>query len=365
MVVRQPVLHLAAVLAHRENGHVLAALPPLPQAYTFARQPEQVTLAGELGDQHPKAFPRLGWEVGQCGGVEHAEGGVRWRRRDRLREDSESISGYQGLRDAPELYFNIALRRSFLDSFVGHIIPLVAVAFMLFATLMTATRDSETASLSGFNTFSVLTATTALFFVVLLGHIQLRDTVRAMELMYLEYFYFTMYLAILLISIHSLVFALNKQALWIVHVYGFLVAGFLVTMGRLGDRVGPRRLLLIGASAFAAVSAVAAFSTEAWMLIAARALLGVAGATLMPSLYSLLRIMFRDENQRRTAIAVVFGAWAFVVVRAFVVVCVFATRLPDERRFLLATTVRAGAGVGDSTSPASHRTVSMYASEWL
>ena len=87
-----------------------------------------------------------------------------------------------------------------------------------------------------------------------------------------------------------------SQALWIVHVYGFLVAGFLVTMGRLGDRVGPRRLLLIGASAFAAVSAVAAFSTEAWMLIAARALLGVAGATLMPSLYSLLRIMFRDET---------------------------------------------------------------------
>lgn len=101
-----------------------------------------------------------------------------------------------------------------------------------------------------------------------------------------------------------------SQALWIVHVYGFLVAGFLVTMGRLGDRVGPRRLLLIGASAFAAVSAVAAFSTEAWMLIAARALLGVAGATLMPSLYSLLRIMFRDENQRRTAIAVVFGAFS-------------------------------------------------------
>jgi hypothetical protein len=126
------------------------------------------------------------------------------------------ISGYQGLRAAPELYFNVALRRSFLDSFVGHIIPLVAVAFMLFATLMTATRDSETASLSGFNTFSVLTATTALFFVVLLGHIQLRDAVRAMELMYLEYFYFAMYLAILLVSVHALLFTLNKQALWIV-----------------------------------------------------------------------------------------------------------------------------------------------------
>ncbi|OUZ12190.1 MFS transporter [Aeromicrobium sp. PE09-221] len=101
-----------------------------------------------------------------------------------------------------------------------------------------------------------------------------------------------------------------SQALWIVHVYGFLIAGFLVTMGRLGDRIGPRRLLLIGSAAFALLSVLAAFSTTASMLIAARAMLGVAGATLMPSLFSLLRVMFHDDVQRRSAIAIMFSSFS-------------------------------------------------------
>lgn len=101
-----------------------------------------------------------------------------------------------------------------------------------------------------------------------------------------------------------------NQTLWIVHVYGFLIAGFLITMGRLGDRVGPRRLLLIGSAAFGALSVVAAFSPTAEVLIAARALLGIAGATLMPSLFSLLRRMFDDDRQRRLAIAIMFSAFS-------------------------------------------------------
>ncbi|WP_199043499.1 MFS transporter [Glycomyces salinus] len=100
------------------------------------------------------------------------------------------------------------------------------------------------------------------------------------------------------------------QGLWIVHIYGFLIAGCLVAMGRLGDRIGPRKLLLTGSAAFAALSALAAFSVSASMLIAVRALLGIAGATLMPSLYSLLRVMFRDERQRRLAIAIMFSAFS-------------------------------------------------------
>ncbi|HYI38677.1 MAG TPA: MFS transporter [Thermoleophilaceae bacterium] len=97
-----------------------------------------------------------------------------------------------------------------------------------------------------------------------------------------------------------------SQVLWITDVYGFLIAGALVTMGTLGDRIGRRRLLLIGGAAFGAVSVLAAFSTSAAMLIAARALLGVAGATLMPSTLSLIRTMFADPGQRTTAI----GVWA-------------------------------------------------------
>ena len=74
----------------------------------------------------------------------------------------------------------------------------------------------------------------------------------------------------------------STELLWIVDIYGFLVAGFLITMGTLGDRIGRRRLLLIGAAAFGAASVLAAFSSSPEMLIASRALLGIAGATLAP-----------------------------------------------------------------------------------
>ena len=96
----------------------------------------------------------------------------------------------------------------------------------------------------------------------------------------------------------------STQQLWILDIYGFMLAGFLVTMGTLGDRIGRRRLLMFGASAFGVASVVAAWSTSAEMLIAARAVLGIAGATLMPSTLALIRNMFHDAKQRGTAIAV-------------------------------------------------------------
>jgi DHA2 family multidrug resistance protein-like MFS transporter len=96
----------------------------------------------------------------------------------------------------------------------------------------------------------------------------------------------------------------SSQLLWIVDIYGFMVAGSLITMGTLGDRIGRRLLLLIGAAAFGIASVVAAFSTSAEMLIATRALLGVAGATLAPSTLSLIRNMFHDPSQRTVAIGV-------------------------------------------------------------
>src|SRR5438132_6499572 len=96
----------------------------------------------------------------------------------------------------------------------------------------------------------------------------------------------------------------SAQLLWIVDIYGFLIAGSLITMGTLGDRIGRRRLLLIGAAAFGVASVLAAFSTSAAMLIATRALLGIAGATLAPSTLSLIRNMFPDPRQRTMAIGV-------------------------------------------------------------
>jgi len=96
----------------------------------------------------------------------------------------------------------------------------------------------------------------------------------------------------------------STELLWIVDIYGFLVAGFLITMGTLGDRIGRRRLLLIGAAAFGGASVVAAFSSSPEMLIASRALLGIAGATLAPSTLSLIRNMFDDDRERTVAIGI-------------------------------------------------------------
>ncbi|MEV6281637.1 MFS transporter [Kribbella sp. NPDC051770] len=96
----------------------------------------------------------------------------------------------------------------------------------------------------------------------------------------------------------------SSELLWIIDVYGFVVAGLLITMGTVGDRIGRRRLLMIGAAGFALASLLAAFATSAAMLIGARALLGLAGATLMPSTLSLLSNMFRDPRQRQLAIAI-------------------------------------------------------------
>lgn len=96
----------------------------------------------------------------------------------------------------------------------------------------------------------------------------------------------------------------SAELLWIVDIYGFLVAGSLITMGTLGDRIGRRKLLLIGAGVFGFASVLAAFSENPATLIATRALLGVAAATLAPSTLSLIRNMFHDPQERTVAISV-------------------------------------------------------------
>ena len=96
----------------------------------------------------------------------------------------------------------------------------------------------------------------------------------------------------------------SSQLLWIVDAYSFVLSGLLVTMGNLGDRIGRRRLLMFGSAGFAVASLLAAFATTVPMLIGARALLGIAGATLLPSTLSIIRNVFTDDHQRQLAIAV-------------------------------------------------------------
>ncbi|MER7849684.1 MFS transporter [Kitasatospora sp. NPDC096077] len=101
----------------------------------------------------------------------------------------------------------------------------------------------------------------------------------------------------------------GTQQLWIMDMYSFLLAGLLITMGALGDRIGRRRLLMVGAAGFTGASLLAAWSGSAEQLIAARALLGIAGATVMPSTLALIRNMFHDAKQRQVAL----GAWGGVL----------------------------------------------------
>jgi MFS transporter, DHA2 family, multidrug resistance protein len=123
----------------------------------------------------------------------------------------------------------------------------------------------------------------------------------------------TMDLSVLFLAVPELSKDLSPSSgelLWITDIYGFLIAGSLITMGTLGDRIGRRKLLMIGGFAFAVASLLAAFSSSAAMLIATRAVLGVAGATLAPSSLSLIRSLFLDERRRTVAIGVWMSCFA-------------------------------------------------------
>jgi DHA2 family multidrug resistance protein-like MFS transporter len=100
----------------------------------------------------------------------------------------------------------------------------------------------------------------------------------------------------------------SVQQLWVSDIYGFLLAGFLISMGTLGDRIGRRKLLIIGGAVFAVASALTAYAPTVELLIVARAGLGIAGATLMPSTIALIGGLFRDPKQQATA----FGIWGGV-----------------------------------------------------
>jgi MFS transporter, DHA2 family, multidrug resistance protein len=101
------------------------------------------------------------------------------------------------------------------------------------------------------------------------------------------------------------------QLLWIVDIYGFLAAGSLLIMGTLGDRIGRRKLLLIGSASFGLLSLVAAFASSARMLILVRAMLGIASATMAPSTLSLISNMFRDEREKTFAVSIWVASFSF------------------------------------------------------
>jgi len=117
----------------------------------------------------------------------------------------------------------------------------------------------------------------------------------------------SMDMTILYLATPSLSAALQPsgaELLWISDIYGFLIAGALIPMGAIGDRIGRRRLLLVGSVFFGLASILAAFSTSATMLIAARAILGIAGATLLPSTLAMIRNLFHSPKERSFAVGI-------------------------------------------------------------
>src|SRR5688572_3404718 len=102
----------------------------------------------------------------------------------------------------------------------------------------------------------------------------------------------------------------GAELLWITDMFTFMEGGFLIIMGALGDRVGRKKLLLIGFVAFALASVMAAFSSSAEMLIAARAFLGITGAIILPCTLSLIRSMFQDDRERTVAFGIYTSCYA-------------------------------------------------------
>jgi hypothetical protein len=117
------------------------------------------------------------------------------------------MDDYVGQREFPELYFNVALTRSFTDPFISNIIPLAAVSVMLFAVLMFGTKSEDKANLIGFSASVVLSITAAFFFTVVIAHVTLRSNLASETLVYIEYFYFILYLSLLGVSINAMLFA--------------------------------------------------------------------------------------------------------------------------------------------------------------
>ena len=114
------------------------------------------------------------------------------------------------LTNKPDLYFNISIRRDFLGVFVAYMIPLTVVAFLLFAVLMIRTRNSAKNELFGFNAAMVLGYAASLFFVLIVSHMSLRETLHAKGIIYLEYFFFCLYLAIAFVAANSITFSYKQ-----------------------------------------------------------------------------------------------------------------------------------------------------------
>jgi hypothetical protein len=130
----------------------------------------------------------------------------------------------------PELYFIIELERNFIDTFITNLVPLMVVVFMLLAMLITISPSPDKDDKFGANPFAILGTCSALFFIVLLSHIQLRQQLAVADIMYLEYFYFVMYISILWVSISAFLIVSHVPITFIHHRDGILAKTLFLPM---------------------------------------------------------------------------------------------------------------------------------------
>jgi hypothetical protein len=117
------------------------------------------------------------------------------------------IPRYVGQNEFPELYFQIGMTRLFLNPFISNLIPVIVVLLMLFALLVTSSRKPGKIEILGFNAEKILASSSALFFVILISHIDLRGSLSANNIFYMEYFYVVAYITLLSVSVNSILFS--------------------------------------------------------------------------------------------------------------------------------------------------------------
>ena len=152
-----------------------------------------------------------------------------------------------------------------------------------------------------------------------------RRTWLGLAVLTLPVFLVSMDVSVLYLAIPSITDALAPSAaqqLWILDIYGFLIAGLLITMGNVGDRVGRRRILLAGAALFGIASVIAAFAPSPEILIAARALMGIGGATLLPLL---------NDVHPRKGLAALLARWPWMTLKVLLGIYWQALRLLIKR----------------------------------
>ena len=128
------------------------------------------------------------------------------------------ISNYIGQTDFPELHYNFVVKRKFENAFIVYLLPVLLVAALLFGALLTVSNKPDLISKHGFNTSGFIGACSALFFVVMLAHIQLREQFSGSGIVYMEYFYILMYIYLVIAVVNTYLFSMGiARWLTIIH----------------------------------------------------------------------------------------------------------------------------------------------------